>query len=227
MKLTFYGQSCWLAELNGVKLLFDPFISPNELAKNIDVSKIEADYVLITHGHEDHVADAESILKRTGAKLVSTFEIVNWYSARGIENAHPMNIGGKWNFDFGTVHFFTALHSSSMPDGSYGGNPGSFLIETDDKNFYHAGDTGLTMDMKLIPEILKLDFAMLPIGDDFTMGYKEAIKASDFIQCDNILAMHYDTFGYIEVDKDKVIEAFESANKKITFFEIGETKDLK
>ena len=227
MKLTFYGQSCWLAELNGVKLLFDPFISPNELAKDIDVSKIEADYILITHGHEDHVADAESILKRTGAKLVSTFEIVNWYSAKGIENVHPMNIGGKWKFDFGTVHFFTALHSSSMPDGSYGGNPGSFLIETDDENFYHAGDTGLTMDMKLIPEILKLDFAMLPIGDDFTMGYNEAIKASDFIQCDNILAMHYDTFGYIEVDKGKVVEAFESANKKITFFKIGETIDLK
>jgi len=227
MKLTFYGQSCWLAEVNGKKLLFDPFISPNELAKDIEVDKIEADYVLITHGHEDHVADAESILKRTGAKLISTFEIVNWYSAKGLENVHPMNIGGKWKFDFGTVHFFTALHSSSMPDGSYGGNPGSFLIETNDKNFYHAGDTGLTMDMKLIPDILKLDFAFLPIGDDFTMGYKEAIKASDFIKCDNIIAMHYDTFGYIEIDKKEVKTAFEKANKKITFFEIGETIDLK
>lgn len=222
MKLRYFGHSCWQAEIKGKKILFDPFISPNELASHIDVDTVEADYILITHGHEDHVADVERIAKRTGAKLVSTFEIINWFAARGIENGHPMNIGGKWAFDFGTVTFFTAQHSSSMPDGSYGGNPGSFLIESEEGNFYHAGDTGLMMDMKLIPELLKLDFAILPIGDDFTMGYKEAVLASDFIACDRILAMHYDTFGYIVVDKEEVKRTFNAKEKEIKFVGIGE-----
>lgn len=223
MKLRYYGHSCWLAEIKGKKILFDPFISPNELASHIDINTIEADYILLTHGHEDHVADVESIAKRTQATLVSNFEIINWFAAKGIENGHPMNIGGKWKFDFGTVHYFHAAHSSSMPDGSYGGNPGSFIIESDEGTFYHAGDTGLTTEMNLIPQMVKLDFAILPIGDDFTMGYNEAIIASDMIQCDHIYAMHYDTFGYIVVNKEKVLEAFHTKGKKIKFIEIGES----
>jgi len=223
MKITNFGHACWLVEVAGKKLLFDPFISPNELAANIDVDSIEADYILITHGHEDHVADVERIAKRTGAKLVSNFEIINWFAAKGIENGHPMNIGGKWNFDFGTLTYFTAQHSSVMPDGASGGNPGSFLIETSEGNFYHAGDTGLMMDMQLIPKLMKLDFALLPIGDNFTMGINEAIIASDFIECNNIVAMHYDTFGYIVVDKAKAKSAFENKGKKLTFVELGET----
>jgi L-ascorbate metabolism protein UlaG (beta-lactamase superfamily) len=223
MKITNYGHACWLVEVAGKKLLFDPFISPNEMAAHIDVDSIEADYILITHGHEDHVADVERIAKRTGAKLVSNFEIINWFAARGLENGHPMNIGGKWKFDFGTVTFFTAQHSSVMPDGASGGNPGSFLVETAEGNFYHAGDTGLMMDMQLIPKLMKLDFALLPIGDNFTMGIHEAVIASDFIECDNIVAMHYDTFGYIVVDKDEARKAFENKGKKLTFVELGET----
>ncbi len=226
MKLTYYGHACWGVEVKGKKLLFDPFISPNELASHVNVDEIEADYILITHGHEDHVADVEAIAKRTGAKVVSNFEIVNWFGAKGIENIHPMNIGGKWKFDFGTVTYFTAQHSSSMPDGSYGGNPGSFIVETEEGNFYHPGDTGLMEDMKLIPMLTDLDFALLPIGDNFTMGIKEAVIAAGFIECDNIFAMHYDTFGYIVVDKDEAKAAFEKAGKKLTFVEIGKTVNV-
>jgi L-ascorbate metabolism protein UlaG (beta-lactamase superfamily) len=223
MHITNYGHACWLVEVAGKKLLFDPFISPNELASDIDVNSIEVDYILITHGHEDHVADVEQIAKRTGAKLISNFEIINWFAAKGIENGHPMNIGGKWNFDFGRLTYFTAQHSSVMPDGASGGNPGSFLLETEEGNFYHAGDTALMMDMKLIPMLMKLDFALLPIGDNFTMGIDEALIASDFIECSNIIAMHYDTFGYIVVDKKKAIKSFENKGKKLTFVELGET----
>ena len=226
MKLTYYGHACWAVEIKGKKLLFDPFISPNELASHIDINTIEADYILITHGHEDHVADVETIAKRTGAKIVSNFEIINWFAGKGIENGHPMNIGGKWNFDFGTVTYFTAQHSSSMPDGSYGGNPGSFIIESDEGNFYHPGDTALMEDMKLIPMLTNLDFALLPIGDNFTMGIREAVIAAGFIECDKIFAMHFDTFGFIVVDKDEAISAFEKEGKSLSFVEIGETVNV-
>ena len=226
MKLTYYGHACLAVEIQGKKLLFDPFISPNELASHIDINTIEADYILITHGHEDHVADVEAIAKRTGAKIVSNFEIINWFAGKGIENGHPMNIGGKWNFDFGTITYFTAQHSSSMPDGSYGGNPGSFIIESKEGNFYHPGDTGLMEDMKLIPMLTDLDFAFLPIGDNFTMGIKEAVIAADFIDCKNIYAMHYDTFGYIVVDKEEAVKAFEKSGKTLHFIEIGQTINL-
>lgn len=226
MKLTYYGHACWAVETKGKKLLFDPFITPNELASHIDINQIEADYILITHGHEDHVADVEAIAKRTGAKIVSNFEIINWFAAKGLENGHPMNIGGRWSFDFGTLTYFTAQHSSSMPDGSYGGNPGSFIVETEEGNFYHPGDTGLMEDMKLIPLLTDLNFAMLPIGDNFTMGIKQAIIAAEFIGCKEIYAMHFDTFGYILVDKEKAVEDFKKAGLSLHFIEIGKTINL-
>lgn len=223
MQITNYGHSCWLVEVAGKKLLFDPFITPNELASHIDIDSIEVDYIMITHGHEDHVFDVERIAKRTGAKLISNFEIINWFAAKGLENGHPMNIGGKWKFDFGTVTYFTAQHSSVMPDGASGGNPGSFLVETQEGNFYHAGDTALMMDMKLIPLLVNLDFAFLPIGDNFTMGVQEAILASEFIECNHIVAMHYDTFGYIVVEKSEATQAFKNKGKELTFIELGKT----
>ena len=126
MKVTYYGHSCFLVETNGKKLLFDPFISFNELAKDIDVNSIEADYILQSHGHTDHIADTVAIAKRTGAKVVCSWEIHEWLKKQGVENTHPMNIGGKWQFEFGTVKCVVAQHSSSMPDGSYGGNPMGF-----------------------------------------------------------------------------------------------------
>ena len=220
MKVTYYGHACFGVETEKVNLLFDPFISPNSIAKTIDVDTLKADYILLSHGHEDHVADAERIAKNTGAKIVSNFEIVSWYENKGIAG-HPMNIGGKWNFDWGTVKYVNAVHSSVLPDGTYGGNPGGFVIEIADKTFYYAGDTALTYDMKLLSEQYQLDFAFLPIGDNFTMGVEDALVASNFIKCDQIIGMHYDTFGYIEIDKSKAQTAFKNNNKELTLLTIG------
>ncbi len=226
MQFTFYGHACFAVEVSGKKLLFDPFISPNEKAKAINIDDIEADYILISHGHEDHIADVELIAKRTGAKLISNFEIISWFGKKGIENGHPMNHGGTWSFDFGTVKYVNAVHTSSFPDGSYAGNPGGFVVTSKDKTFYYAGDTALTMDMKLIGEYESLDFAVLPIGDNFTMGVKDAIIASDFIQCNKIIGIHYDTFGFIEIDRPKAVSDFKTNDKELILLEIGEKIDL-
>lgn len=221
MKFTYFGHSCFLVEFGGKKLLFDPFISPNELAKDIDINSIEADYILLSHGHEDHIADAETIANRTGATIIATFEIVTWYGTKGLKG-HPMNTGGKWKFDFGTVKMVNAVHSSVLPDGTYGANPVGFVISNDENAFYFAGDTALTWDMKLIPMICpKLDVAILPIGDNFTMGYEDAIIASDFIECNNIIGCHFDTFGYVKIDHEAVKGAFEAKGKQLTLPEIG------
>jgi L-ascorbate metabolism protein UlaG (beta-lactamase superfamily) len=226
MKITYYGHSCFGVEVNGVHLLFDPFISPNPLAEAINVDEIKADYILLSHGHEDHVADAVRIAKRTGAKVIANFEIHCWLNKQGIENTHPMNTGGKWIFDFGKVKCVTAVHSSSLPDGSYGGNPMGFIIETDSRNFYYAGDTALTYDMKLIGDYRKLNFAFLPIGDNFTMGVDNAIIASKFINCDKIIGMHYDTFGYIKIKHEEAIAKFERAGRSLTLMEVGQTLSM-
>lgn len=226
MDITFYGQSCFGISTAGKNLLFDPFISGNELAKHIDIENIKADYILLSHGHQDHVADAESIAKRTGATIISNYEIVSWYGAKGIEG-HPMNHGGKWTFDFGTVKYVNAVHSSVLPDGTYGGNPGGFVIESEGGTFYFAGDTALTWDMKLIPMMCKkLDFAILPLGDNFTMGYEDAMLASDFIECNNIIGCHFDTFGFIKIDHNQVKEAFAKKGKELILMDIGGTVSI-
>ncbi|MFN7100433.1 MAG: MBL fold metallo-hydrolase, partial [Flavobacterium sp.] len=140
--------------------------------------------------------------------------------------AHPMNHGGSWNFDFGKVKYVNAVHSSSFPDGATGGNPGGFVIESEHKNIYIAGDTALTMDMKLIPMRTKLDLAILPIGDNFTMDVEDAILASDFVECDKVLGYHFDTFGYIEINKEEAIRKFFNKGKDLMLLEIGASIDL-
>ena len=226
MQITYYGHSCFGVEINGKHIVFDPFITPNELAKDVDVNTIKADYILISHGHEDHIADALTLAKRTGAKLVSNFEIVTWFNKQGIENTHPMNTGGKRSFDFGKVKCVAAEHSSSFPDGSYAGSAMGFILETSQGNFYYAGDTALTYDMKLIGEYREINFSILPIGDNFTMSIDNAIVASDFVKCNTVIGMHYDTFGYIKIDKQKAITSFENAGKKLILMEIGQTIDI-
>ncbi len=226
MNITYYGHSCFGIEINSKQLLFDPFITPNELAKSIDASTVKADYILVSHGHVDHVYDLISIAKRTNAKVICNWEIHVWLNKQGIENTHPMNIGGKTKFDFGNIKCVAAVHSSSLPDGTYGGNPMGFIVESDTSNFYYAGDTALTYDMKLIGEYRKIDFAFLPIGDNFTMGMDNAILASEFIKCRNIIGMHYDTFGYIKIDKELAIKKFNNAGNALTLFNIGETKSI-
>lgn len=220
MRVRFLGHAALAIEVAGKHIVVDPFISPNELAKDIDVASLKADYILITHAHQDHIVDVEAIAKRTGAKIVSNYEIVTHYGNLGFEG-HPMNHGGSWQFDFGRLTYTNAVHTSSFPDGSYGGQPGGFILETDEGNLYIAGDTALTMDMKLIPLQCKIDLAVLPIGDNFTMGIESAVIAADFVECENILGYHYDTFGYIEIDHSKAMEAFKNAGKELNLLAVG------
>lgn len=223
MDITYFGHSCFTVTINGKIILFDPFITPNPLAKHIDLAGIKADYILISHGHEDHIADALVIAKQTSAKIISNWEICAWLEKLGAQHTYPMNIGGKAKFEFGNIKCVTAIHSSSLPDGSYGGNPMGFVIESSDANFYYAGDTALTYDMKLIGEFRKIEFAFLPIGDNYTMSVDNAIIACDFIACDNIIGMHYDTFPTICIDKEDSIRRFEMSGKKLTLMGIGQT----
>ncbi len=218
-----------LVETKGKKLLFDPFITHNELfdavkLPHLSADQIQADYILLSHGHEDHVADAEQIARRTGATVISNAEIISWYARKGIQG-HMMNHGGTWKFDFGMVKYVNAVHSSSLPDGSNGGNPGGFVIWNDEGCFYFAGDTALSMDMKLIPLTCpRLDFAILPVGDNFTMGYADALLASSFIECNTIIGCHYDTFGYIKIDHAAAQKAFSDNGKELILLAIGAGK---
>ncbi len=226
MRLTYFGHSCFLVEIEGKRILFDPFISYNELAKHIDVQSIEADYIFLSHGHADHTADAVAIAARTGCKVVASWEIHEWLNKHGITNTHPMNTGGKWQFDFGTVKCTVAQHSSGLPDGSYGGNPMGFICKTAAGNFYYSGDTALTLDMQLVPSWAKLDFALLPIGDNFTMDTEDAITAAGFIQCKKIVGLHYNTFGFIKIDTEKAKADFAEAGIALLLPAIGETIDI-
>lgn len=225
MKITYYGHSSFGIEINGIHIIVDPFITGNPKAASIDVDSLKADYILLTHAHSDHVLDTERIAKRTGATIISNFEIVTYFEKKNLKG-HGMNHGGKWKFDFGTVKVVNAIHSSSFDDGTYGGNPMGFVIRTDKKTIYIAGDTALTMDMKLIPMFDKLDLALLPIGDNFTMDISEAIVASDFIECNRILGMHYDTFGFIEIDHEKAKHAFKEKGKELNLLKIGESMTI-
>lgn len=226
MKFTYYGHSCFKVVINDKHILFDPFITGNDLAKNIDINTIDADYILISHGHFDHMVDAENIAKRTGAKIVSNWEIANWYNKKGITNYHPMNTGGKWAFDFGTVKCVNAVHSSGLPDGSYGGNPIGFVITSSQGNFYYSGDTALTLDMQLIAAHTTLNFCVLPIGDVFTMDAAEAILAAKMVNCNKIIGVHYNTFGYIKIDNQQTIDLFTNAGLTLQLPAIQETIEL-
>lgn len=225
MQLTFYGHSCFAVQAATKTILFDPFITPNEAAKHIDINKIKTDYILLSHGHIDHVADAAAIAKNNDATVIAAFEVAEWIGKQGV-TTHPMNTGGKKNFDFGAVKCVTAIHSSGMPDGSYGANPMGFVITTDEKAFYFSGDTALTMDMQLIPRWAKLDFAVLCIGDNFTMGYEDAIEAANMIQCNVVVGVHYDTFDPIKIDHEKVKKAFANAGITLHLPAIGESINL-
>lgn len=226
MKTTYYGHSCFAVQIKNRTLLFDPFITPNELAKSIDMNKVAADYILITHAHDDHMADALTIAKRTGALMITNFEVAEWLGKQGVSKTHAVNPGGSMKLDVCRLKFVSAIHSSSFPDGSYGGNPGGFVVESEEGNFYYSGDTALTLDMKLIGESTKLKWAALCIGDNFTMGADDAIKAADFVGCNEILGVHYDTFPPIKIDHKAAIEKFSAKGKKLHLLKPGETHDF-
>lgn len=225
MKITFYGHASLGITIAEINIIVDPFISANQKASHIDINSLEADYILLTHAHQDHILDVEAIAKRTNAIIVSNAEIATYYAKKGFQS-HPMNHGGSWNFEFGNLKYVNAIHSSSFPDGTYGGNPGGFVLEGERKNLYIAGDTALTMDMKLIPMRTKLDLAIFPIGNNFTMDIEDAIIASDFVECDKILGYHYDTFGYIEINKEQAIKKFFDKGKDLMLLNIGDSIEL-
>ena len=157
---------------------------------------------------------------------MANWEIHEWLTKNGIANTHPMNTGGKWDFGFGTVKCVVAQHSSGLPDGSYGGNPMGFIFMTGEGNFYYSGDTALTLDMQLVPGWTTLDFAVMPIGDNFTMDVADAVKAADFIRCNKIVGVHYNTFGFIKINTTEAVAAFETTGKSLLLPVIGETIDI-
>jgi L-ascorbate metabolism protein UlaG (beta-lactamase superfamily) len=222
MKIKYFGHSCYLVHFADKKLLFDPFILGNPLASGVDINEIEADYIFISHGHGDHMADAEAIAKQTGALIISNYEIMSWFEQKGLKG-HGMNIGGKLTLDGFSFKNVIAIHSSVLSDGTYGGNPMGFVIWDKSHCFYYSGDTALTLDMQLIPKTCPpLDFAILPVGDYFTMGYEDAVIAADYIECSKIFGCHFDSFPPIKIDHHAAKVAFSEADKELILLGVGE-----
>lgn len=221
MKITFLGHASLHIEFEGTNIIVDPFISGNSLASHIDISALKADYILVTHAHQDHILDVETIAKNTGATIVSNYEIAMHYGGKDFP-VFAMNHGGTYKTDTFSAKYVNAIHTSSFPDGSYGGQPGGFVLTTNSgKSIYIAGDTALTYDMKLIPLQTKLDLAILPIGDTFTMGVDDAILASDFVACDKVLGYHYDSFPPIKIDQAEAKQKFTDRHKELVLLDVG------
>lgn len=220
MKITFYGHACFGIDIKGTSIIVDPFITGNPLASNININDIKADYILVTHAHQDHVLDVETIAERTGATIISNYEIVMYYAAKNLKG-HPVNHGGTFKTETFSAKYVNAIHTSSFADGSYGGQPGGFVITAGNKSLYIAGDTAVTMDMKLIPMTTKLTASILPIGDNFTMGVEDAIIASDLVECNKVIGCHFNTFPPIEIDTEEAQKQFSGKNKELTILKIG------
>jgi L-ascorbate metabolism protein UlaG (beta-lactamase superfamily) len=227
MEITYLGHSCFLLDLGGTTVLFDPFITFNELAGSVDKEKIKADYILLSHAHQDHMADAEYFAQKDQSTLVAIYEVCEWYKGKGIENMVALNIGGKVDLPFGTVRMVSAVHSSVLPDGTYGGNPAGYVIESADKIIYFAGDTALTYDMKIIAELYqRVDVAFLPVGGTLTMDVYDALIAANWVNARKIIGMHYDTWPNIQIDHVEALEAARQAGKELTLLPIGEKINL-
>lgn len=223
MKITFLGHASLCIETAGTTIIVDPFISGNpKNTGQVSLATLQPDFIFVTHAHQDHVLDVEALATQSGATIVSNYEIATYYENKGYK-VHPMNHGGSWEFNFGTLKYVNAIHTSSFADGTYGGQPGGFVLQADSKTVYIAGDTALHMDMQLIPILFDLDLAILPIGDNFTMGVTEAIHAAKMVECKEVLGYHYDTFGFIEIDHKKAIEAFRAEELNLHLLPIGES----
>lgn len=197
-RITFLGHAAFQIETPDHVLLIDPFLSENPVA-TVRPEDVHADAVILTHGHADHLGDAVEIAGRCGALVIANYEVATWVGSQGAERTHAMNLGGACPFKFGTVKQTVAHHSSSLPDGSYGGNPGGVLLTIEDGTIYHAGDTALFSDMQLIGEA-GIDVAILPIGDNFTMGPDDALRAVRMLKPKRVVPCHYNTWPLIAQD---------------------------
>lgn len=221
MHITFYGQSAFLVELDGVSLLFDPFISDNPKAADIDIASIKPDMILLSHGHGDHIGDAAAIARASNAPIISNYEITEWFAKQGIDNTIGMNLGGHLRTEHATIQLVPAWHSSTMPDSAPGGTAGGFIVTHKGGAFYYSGDTALFQEMKLFARRQKIDHAFLCLGDHFTMDMVDAVTAAEFLDAGTVIGMHFDTFPPIEIDHDKARELFAKSGRSLILPEIG------
>lgn len=224
-KLTFLGHSAWYIEGNNVRMVIDPFLTDNPQAR-VKPSDLTVDYVLLTHGHGDHLGDGIEMAKQNHATVVAPYELAMYCQSKGVEKVHPMHIGGGFNFPFGRIKLTIAHHGSMTPDGTYAGNPCGFLVTMDGKTIYHAGDTGLFYDMKLIGEMNAIDVALLPIGDNFTMGIDDAVKAAELLQPGLVIPMHYQTFDVINVNPQDFIDKVSAKGIQARIVPPGESIEI-
>jgi L-ascorbate metabolism protein UlaG (beta-lactamase superfamily) len=227
MKITYWSHSCFLVETSTHRLVIDPFLKGNELAK-IKPEDVRCDFILVSHGHEDHLGDSIEIAKRNGATIIAAYETAVFCEKNGAQ-VHPMQHGGAWQFPFGRVKLTIAHHSSSRAtrDGFlYLGNPAGIVITAEGRTLYHAGDTALFLDMKLIGELNRIDLAMVPIGDNFTMGPEDAALAVEFVRARLALPMHYNTFELIKVDPQRFVDACAARGHEARVLEIGGSLEL-
>ncbi len=225
MKLRYFSHSAFQLTTNsGVKILIDPFLNGNPTSP-VKADEVEADYIILTHAHGDHLGDAFSIADRCKSTFICVNELAEYCKSKGY-NAHNMHIGGGYNFDFGRVKFTIAHHGSATPDNFYGGEPAGVIISVDGKNIYHTGDTGLFYDMKLIGEMTPIDYMLLPIGDNFTMGITDAVKAAELAAPKVAIPMHYNTFPVIEADPKEFKSNAEKKGIATTVLQFGEEIEL-
>lgn len=225
-QITWYGHATLGVNTSGYKLIIDPYFNGNP-SSPIKADQVQADYLLITHGHGDHVGDSVAIATRTNAEVISNAEIVKWISKQGVKKTHGQHLGGGFHYPFGYLKLTLALHGSSLPDGSNGGNPAGFLLTTNDqKKIYMAGDTGLFGDMKLIGEE-GIDLAVIPIGDNYTMGPEDALRAVKLLQPKHVIPIHFNTWELIAQDVQAwATKVEEQTNCQVQVLKPGDTFTL-
>ncbi|MFB5945561.1 metal-dependent hydrolase [Albibacterium profundi] len=227
MKATYFGHSTVHLDLNGTRILFDPFITPNELAKDIEIGSINPHYIFLSHCHGDHVHDMAQIQQQSDAQVVAIVETGDWVQKQGVpeDKVTAMNFGGTMNGGFGSAKIVYALHTNGAPDGSYAGAPAGYLLKSQGKTIYFAGDTALTLEMQLLKDE-QIDWAFLPIGGYFTMDVNDAIQAAKLINCQNIIGIHYNTFPPIKIDEADAQKRFQDVGLNLHLLEIGSSIDL-
>jgi L-ascorbate metabolism protein UlaG (beta-lactamase superfamily) len=227
IKITYHGHACFHIQSNGHKLLIDPFITGNPVAK-VKPEELICNYILLTHGHNDHFGDTVEIAQRNNATVIAPFELATFCQQKGCQ-AHGMHIGGSHDFEFGRVKLTIAHHGSAYIGDTiqYTGNPCGYVLTLGKKNLYHAGDTGLFMDMQLIGKRSKLDLAFLPIGGNFTMDVEDAVQAAKFLKTKQVIPMHYKTFDLIDQDPDQLSKKLKNSGIKVKVLGFGESCEMK